>query len=659
MHKRNFTLFLFVVLVATYAYFYQSTQHNEAARFDQTRAILDEHRFNINSFAYNTADVAVMQVRGQRQVFPAKAPGSSFLALIPVAVIRSLVNFLHVPSWMTWHIIAYLTTVLTVSIPSALAAVAMYDIAACVVKDRRTAFLSIIAIWLGTILFPFSTLYFGHAQTAALLVGSFWILFRLRHDTQAFTRPRLMLCLAGILAGFAVVNEYPALLIAILLALYLAISLWRSSQLSKSIPFIIGAVGMGILLLAYNLAAFGQPFFSAYQALGQGGSSFAGQALGFAGIHWPGLRMFLDVLWRILIDPQRGLLYINPVLFLAIGGFFVWYRRHVFRLELALVSVITVLSVMFVACYGNSIVYWGGGASTGPRQLIMLLPFLVLPIGFAVFSWRRFLVPLLFFSAFCMLLATAVEPRIPYEYANPLFDFLIPHFLGGQFGLNRDGLFDATHHGVVGLSTAANLGGVLGLPGILQLVPLLGLWGYAGIRFLRIFKSPYPWFACVALVAFLLVIGFAPVIHRDAQGFPDAASAGLTAQYWNHDTFDADPVITRQEKIVDENWRAALPLAAPFSVRWSGRLHITKPGQYVFFLESDDGARLIIDNRIIMDDWGPHGVHRSDKALTLSAGSHPMTLEYHNSIGGGVIRFAWRTPDHPEETVPARIFLGD
>ena len=422
----------------------------------------------------------------------------------------------------------------------------------------------------------------------------FWLIFR-------FSSWKTYL-LAGLFAGLAVVIEYPALIIALLLAIYAVMSARKVAY------FFVGALAMAAVLGAYNVLAFGKVFFSAYQALGHNGSGFVGMALGFAGIHWPGLHGFLEVLWQILIVPQRGLLYINPILFLAIGGFYLWYRSKTFRLELALVAVMTLLMVIFVACYGDSIVYWGGGASTGPRQLVLLLPFLALPLGFAAMRWRNLFLVLLVAGATTMLMATAVEPRVPYDYANPLLDFFIPHFLSGQFGLNRDAMFDSSHHGIVGFSTAVNAGGLVGLSGVLQLIPLILMWVVVSFRNKQ-----------KAIAVALVIIAFAPILHREMKGFPDPASAGLSAQYWNNDTFEGTPVITRQEQVIDENWRSSLPVRTPFSVRWSGTVHIAKPGQYIFSIESDDGARLMADGVFVIDDWGPHSMHRSDKALMLSA----------------------------------------
>jgi hypothetical protein len=55
----------------------------------------------------------------------------------------------------------------------------------------------------------------------------------------------------------------------------------------------------------------------------------------------------------------------------------------------------------------------------------------------------------------------------------------------GSFGLNTDALFDPARHSIVGTSTAFNLGGLAGLPGKWQMVPLMLWWGLIGAWILR------------------------------------------------------------------------------------------------------------------------------------------------------------------------------
>jgi len=70
-----------------------------------------------------------------------------------------------------------------------------------------------------------------------------------------------------------------------------------------------------------------------------------------------------------------------------------------------------------------------------------------------------------------------------------------------------------------------------------------------------------------------------------------------------------------------------------FGVRFTTYLKITKPGQYQFYLGSDDGSRLTIGDDVVVDNGGihPHSVKAGKKVLDV--GFHPITVDYFQ--GGG------------------------
>src|SRR5947199_6038342 len=115
---------LFLLLFGTYAYFYQATGHNEAARFDQMRALAYDHTVAIDKYWWNTADVIHYPRDGKTHVYPNKAPGGTFIGLLPFFYFSQALGFLQevsVPEWLTWEIAAYLTVLSTTCAISSLA----------------------------------------------------------------------------------------------------------------------------------------------------------------------------------------------------------------------------------------------------------------------------------------------------------------------------------------------------------------------------------------------------------------------------------------------------------------------------------------------------------------------------------------------------------
>ena len=104
-----------------------------------------------------------------------------------------------------------------------------------------------------------------------------------------------------------------------------------------------------------------------------------------------------------------GVFACSRVLWLALPGLVLLALRRGFRAEAALCATMIVAYLTFNACYGDSIVFWGGGASVGPRHLIPVLPFVAIPLCVGLRPLKVLFYPLVMISVFYMLLATAVE----------------------------------------------------------------------------------------------------------------------------------------------------------------------------------------------------------------------------------------------------------
>lgn len=67
----------------------------------------------------------------------------------------------------------------------------------------------------------------------------------------------------------------------------------------------------------------------------------------------------------------------------------------------------------------------------------------------------------------------------------------------------------------------------------------------------------------------------------------------------------------------------------PVSVRWTGKLRPPVSGEYVMTFTSDDGARLYIDDKLLVDSWGGHAVRTDSASVYLEAGrDYNLRAEY-------------------------------
>jgi hypothetical protein len=69
-----------------------------------------------------------------------------------------------------------------------------------------------------------------------------------------------------------------------------------------------------------------------------------------------------------------------------------------------------------------------------------------------------------------------------------------------------------------------------------------------------------------------------------------------------------------------------------------------QPGQYRFRLISDDGARLWLDGRQVIDHDGPHAAEPKDGAIELTAGSHALRVQHYEGGGDEHLELRWQPP---------------
>jgi hypothetical protein len=108
---------------------------------------------------------------------------------------------------------------------------------------------------------------------------------------------------------------------------------------------------------------------------------------------------------------------------------------------------------------------------------------------------------------------------------------------------------------------------------------------------------------------------------------------------------------------INFNWGTGSPVEGmepdTFSVRWTGFIVPRYSESYTFYTESDDGARLWIDDRLIIDDWADHGLEERSGRITLSAGQKvSIRLEYFDRAGRAQARLSWSSQRQTRQTVP-------
>jgi len=136
---------------------------------------------------------------------------------------------------------------------------------------------------------------------------------------------------------------------------------------------------------------------------------------------------------------------------------------------------------------------------------------------------------------------------------------------------------------------------------------------------------------------------------------------GLKGEYFNNMECAGAPVLTR----IDPGIRLSLGTAAPvpdvvnadgFSVRWRGEIEAVFSEVYTFYTRTDDGARLWIDEQLVVDKWAwvNRVVDTRGVPIALVAGErYSIRMEWFNQDGNAEAHLFWESASQPKGLVPA------
>ncbi|MCW3844893.1 glycoside hydrolase family 3 C-terminal domain-containing protein [Micromonospora yasonensis] len=140
--------------------------------------------------------------------------------------------------------------------------------------------------------------------------------------------------------------------------------------------------------------------------------------------------------------------------------------------------------------------------------------------------------------------------------------------------------------------------------------------------------------------------GALPPVSSEYLTPPSGEGHGLQASYYNNKNLTGNPVLTRVDPNIDVNWTGSPGTGVPannFSVRWTGTLTPPKTGTYTFSLLSEDGSRLYIDGKLVIDNWGARN-HPDAKwgTVDLEAGrNYAIKVEHFKGTDEGKAHLGW------------------
>jgi formylglycine-generating enzyme required for sulfatase activity len=141
---------------------------------------------------------------------------------------------------------------------------------------------------------------------------------------------------------------------------------------------------------------------------------------------------------------------------------------------------------------------------------------------------------------------------------------------------------------------------------------------------------------------------------------PSGKTNGLKAEFFEGIGFGRK-LKTRVDSQIDWLWGYDAPdpdvPKDNFSARWTGWLKAPQPGLYRLIVVCDDGARLWLDGKPVIDAWRHQLPGRYTATVDLTGKAQPLKLEYFNGKSSAIICLRWqKVGGFREEPIPATAF---
>ena len=345
--------------------------------------------------------------------YSALAPGTVFLALPFLAVGFAMAGGYSIFGYVLLASGGFMSLV------AALATYVVFKLGTLYFRRPTSVFVSA-AFAFSTTAWPFAGWLFQSDLSALLVVTSAYFSVLAGRAEAAWK----LSALSGIALAVAVTIDYVNLELIPIVSLFLLMSgEGKSLKVRSAVAFAMTSALGPVLVGYYDYLLFGNPFTTTEQV-------YLGAGTIFSSFSYP----ILDGLALNLVSPVRGLFLFAPVAILGALGYLVALRLTGLRREILLmIAMLFAILLAYSAWYGPT-----GGLAFGPRYLVTVIPFAVLPAGFAIEKWGR---PAdlaaygLYIAGVAMNGMAAITTAIPSElswWSSPYLGTILPSFVGGQ-----------------------------------------------------------------------------------------------------------------------------------------------------------------------------------------------------------------------------------
>ena len=124
----------------------------------------------------------------------------------------------------------------------------------------------------------------------------------------------------------------------------------------------------------------------------------------------------------------------------------------------------------------------------------------------------------------------------------------------------------------------------------------------------------------------------------------DVSISRWRGEYFNNVSLTGTPALVRDDQKIDFDWGGGSPAwgvvnADQFSVRWTRTIDL-EPGRYRWMTTTDDGVRLWINGRLLIDKWFNQAQSSYAADMDLPGGPTEVRMEYFEDVGGAVAKLS-------------------
>jgi hypothetical protein len=96
-----------------------------------------------------------------------------------------------------------------------------------------------------------------------------------------------------------------------------------------------------------------------------------------------------------------------------------------------------------------------------------------------------------------------------------------------------------------------------------------------------------------------------------------------------------------------------------FALQFQGYVKIPADGMYTFYSSSDDGSKLFIHDKLVVDNDYTHGMTEKSGDVALKKDLHPIKLNFFQGYGGKGLKVSYKGPGIDKKEIPSSALFHD